>query len=57
MYLLIRSRLSKGLLNFMKSSNYKADVLDVIVATGKLEGAADESLVKAIKEFKETFRA
>ncbi len=47
----------KGLLNFMKSSNYKADVLDVIVATGKLEGAADESLVKAIKEFKETFRA
>lgn len=47
----------KGLLSFMKSSNYKADVLDVIANTGKLEGAADEALVKAIKEFKETFNS
>ena len=28
-----------GLLNFMKSSSYKASVLDVIANTGKLEGA------------------
>lgn len=45
----------KGLLSFLKSSNYKAEVLDVIANSGKLEGAADEALVKAIKEFKETF--
>lgn len=47
----------KGLLNFMKSSSYKASVLDVIASTGKLEGAADEALVKAINEFKATFQA
>ena len=46
-----------GLLNFMKSSSYKASVLDVIASTGKLEGAADEALVKAITEFKATFQA
>lgn len=45
----------KGLLSFLKSSHYKAEILDVIAETGKLEGAADEALVKAIKEFKETF--
>ena len=47
----------KGLLNFVKSSSYKASVLDVIASTGKLEGAADEALVKAITEFKATFQA
>lgn len=47
----------KGLLNFMKSSSYKASVLDVIASTGKLEGAADEALVKAINEFKASFQA
>lgn len=46
-----------GLLNFMKSSSYKASVLDVIASTGKLEGAADEALVKAINEFKASFQA
>ncbi|MBQ2120011.1 MAG: F0F1 ATP synthase subunit alpha [Peptococcaceae bacterium] len=46
-----------GLLNFMKSSSYKTSVLDVIASTGKLEGAADEALVKAITEFKATFQA
>ncbi len=47
----------KGLLNYMKSSSYKASVLDVIASTGKLEGATDEALVKAINEFKATFQA
>jgi len=47
----------KGLLNYMKSSSYKASVLDVIASTGKLEGATDEALVKAITEFKATFQA
>ena len=46
-----------GLLNFMKSSSYKASVLDVIANTGKLEGADEEALVKAITEFKATFQA
>ena len=47
----------QGLLNFMKSSSYKASVLDVIASTGKLEGDADAALVKAINEFKATFQA
>ena len=47
----------EGLLNFMKASSYKTSVLDVIASTGKLEGATDEALVKAITEFKATFQA
>ncbi len=46
-----------GLLNFMKSSSYKASVLDVIANTGKMEGAAEDAMVKAITEFKATFQA
>lgn len=41
----------------MKASSYKTSVLDVIASTGKLEGATDEALVKAITEFKATFQA
>ena len=47
----------EGLLNFMKASSYKTRVLDVIASTGKLEGATDEALVKAITEFNATFQA
>lgn len=47
----------KGLVSFLKSSSYKASVLDVIVSTGKLEGDSEAALVKAINEFKATFTA
>ena len=47
----------EGLLNFMNASSYRTGVLDVIASTGKLEGATDEALVKAITEFKATFQA
>ncbi len=46
-----------GLLSFMKSSSYKASVLDVIANTGKMGGDSEEALVKAITEFKATFQA
>lgn len=47
----------KGLINFIKSSSYKASVFDVILSTGKMEGATEEALVKAINEFKAGFKA
>lgn len=47
----------KGLINFIKSSSYKASVFDAILSTGKMEGATEESLVKAINEFKAGFKA
>ena len=50
-------RFEKELLAYIKVSQYKAQVLDVIVNTGKLEGDADAALQKAINEFKETFQA
>ena len=50
-------RFEKELLAYIKASQYKAQVLDVIVNTGKLEGDADAALQKAINEFKETFQA
>ena len=50
-------RFEKELLAYLKASQYKAQVLEVIANTGKLEGEADEALQKAIKEFKETFKA
>ncbi len=50
-------RFEKELLAYIKASQYKDQVLDVIVNTGKLEGDADAALQKAINEFKETFQA
>ena len=50
-------RFEKELLAYIKASQYKAQVLDVIVSTGKLESDADAALQKAINEFKETFQA
>lgn len=47
----------KGLINFIKSSSYKASVFDAILSTGKMEGATEEALVKAINEFKAGFKA
>lgn len=47
----------KGLINFIKSSSYKASVFDAIQSTGKMEGATEEALVKAINEFKAGFKA
>ena len=43
-------RFEKELLAYIKASQYKAQVLDVIVNTGKLEGDADAALQKAINE-------
>jgi len=50
-------RFEKELLSYLKSSKYKAEVLEVIASTGKLEGDADAALVQAINEFKGTFTA
>ncbi|MFZ7102106.1 MAG: F0F1 ATP synthase subunit alpha [Peptococcaceae bacterium] len=44
-------------LRFLKSTNYKQDVLGAIKTTGKLEDKTQESLKQAIKEFKDTFQA
>ncbi|MDK2822298.1 MAG: F-type H+/Na+-transporting ATPase subunit alpha [Clostridia bacterium] len=44
-------------LKFLKSSNYKQDVLAAIKTSGKLDEKIEEALKNAIKEFKETFRA
>ncbi|MBR6755443.1 MAG: F0F1 ATP synthase subunit alpha [Peptococcaceae bacterium] len=46
----------KGLINFIKSSSYKASIFDVITSTGKLEGESEEALQKAITEFKAGFQ-
>ena len=46
----------KGLINFIKSSSYKASIFDVITSTGKLEGESEEALKKAITEFKAGFQ-
>lgn len=50
------SAFETGLINFIKSSSYKAKVFDVIVSTGKLEGDAEQALISAINEFKAGFK-
>lgn len=47
----------KGLINFIKSSSYKTSVFEAVLASGKMESATEEALVKAINEFKATFKA
>ena len=49
-------RFEKEFLDFMRASKYKESVLDVISSTGKMEGDAEETLKKAIAEFKEGFQ-
>ena len=50
-------KFEEGLLKFLKTTNYKDEVLKTIRTTGKLEGETEEALNKAIKEFKDTFQA
>lgn len=47
----------EDLIKFLKSSNYKEDVLKAIKTKGVLDEEIEEALKKAIKEFKETFQA
>ncbi|MGI6225640.1 MAG: F0F1 ATP synthase subunit alpha [Peptococcales bacterium] len=46
-----------GFIKFLKSSNYKEEVLQAIKTKGQLDEQIEEALKKAIKEFKETFQA
>lgn len=49
-------RFEKEFLDFMRASNYKESVLDVIASTGKMEADTEEALKKALVEFKEGFQ-
>ena len=49
-------RFEKEFLDFMRASNYKESVLDVIASTGKMEADTEEALKKALVEFKEGYQ-
>ena len=49
-------RFEKEFLDFMRASNYKESVLDVIASTGKMDADTEEALKKALVEFKEGFQ-
>jgi F-type H+-transporting ATPase subunit alpha len=49
-------RFEKEFLDFMRASQYKDSVLNVLAATGKMEKETEDQLVGAIKEFKAGFQ-
>ena len=49
-------RFEKEFLDFLRASQYKESVLDVIRTTGKMEADTEDALKKAIAEFKEGFQ-
>lgn len=49
-------RFEKEFLDFMRASDYKESVLDVIASTGKMEADTEEALKKALVEFKQGFQ-